>query len=344
MMVDWVTAKIPFYAPGIISGGSVISLTPDGEIERETTKRLSVRGSHESSITLRTFNVDENRNTSVIEFSGNPVKFLQGHNVFGSCDLPNLTYSAALKVSEFLGIVQPESILKQWRNGSGTVSRVDLNEMYDLDTRQATEAYLYHLSDSCRTRSQSAVVRGSTVYMNKNSKRWSFKAYSKGQEIALARNNKQGMFEYSEQFKAWVDSMLRLELTLKSNELRENNYFLLKNWTNVEYVKLFYTYYERIAMSTQNKVNVLDLPRALKLTYTAWSNGEDVRSMLPRTTFYRHRNELLGYGVDISVSAGVNRPDYSNVVPFVREIVLKPAEIPAWAYEQNLVYKPVRFV
>lgn len=344
MMVDWVTAKIPFYAPGIISGGSVISLTPDGEIERETTKRLSVGGSYESSITLRTFNVDSDRNTSVIEFSGNPVKFLQGHNIFGSHDLPNITYAAALKVSSLLGINQPQTIRNQWHSGAGTVSRVDLNEMYDLGSRQATEAFLYHLADSCRTRSQSAVVKGSTVYMNKTSKRWSFKAYSKGQEINLARNNKRGMFEFSDQLKDWVDGMLRLELTLKSNELRETGYFLLKNWINVECVKLFDTYYERIAMSTQNKIDILDLPRALKLTYTAWSIGEDVRAMLPRTTFYRHRKELLAYGIDISVSAGVSRPDYSNVVPFVREIVLKPAEIPTWAYEQDLVYKPLRFV
>ena len=43
-----------------------------------------VEGSHDSNITIRS------HTDSTIEISGNPAKFLQGHNIFGTNDLKYL--------------------------------------------------------------------------------------------------------------------------------------------------------------------------------------------------------------------------------------------------------------
>lgn len=350
-MIDWVTCKIPFYAPPdkLITGGTFLSIDANGTIEHETNKAMQITGSFESTIRIRTFAIENDSTTTEIQLSGNPVKFLQGHNVFGSSDLPNLVYSAALKISEMLGIVQPNYILNAWKNGLGTLSRVDVNYMYDLQTRDNAMSYLYHIGKHSRTRAGTAISRGTTVYHNQTSKRWSFKHYSKAQEIELPRNTKQGMIELPMQLIQWVQPMLRAELTLKSNELRcqqSNGLHLIKNWVNQDISKVFGDYYERITMPDQIELEPIDLEKLgnAKSTYLLWKEGHDLKSIISIRTYYRHRKLILPHGIDISSPPPKTQPDRSNVVPFVRTITLKPAVIPTEFLNSDLFYQPLRIV
>ncbi|HUH57254.1 MAG TPA: phage/plasmid replication protein, II/X family [Pseudomonadales bacterium] len=339
MMIDWVTAKTAFHAPMVISGGSFMSINPDGTIEYETPKRMQLRGSHDGSMTVRTTLVDHQGHTEQIELSGNPVKFLQGHNVWGSDDLPNLVAETLMKVSSLLNIKQPASTLE--RLPSGTLSRTDLNRMYDLGSRENVLAYLNHLAKNSRTRTQSAITRGSTVYHNKTSRRWSAKSYSKGQEVELARNNKQGSIALPPSVIAYADTMLRNEITLKSNELRHAQLHTIGAWNTVDCESVFEDYYGRITMPDQEIMLIpADLPSSVRLTYVSWKEGHDLRTLLSRPTYYRHRKQLLEHGIDISIPSGKVQPDQTNVTPFIRTITLKPASIPRWAYGTDLLFEP----
>lgn len=341
MMIDWITCKIPFYAPFVVDGGRFISVAADGSIDFETPKRKQLRGSYDSSMTVRTTLVDANGHTEQVELSGNPVKFLQGHNVWGSQDLPNLVVELVLKVSHHLSIIQPPQFLAALMSSHGTISRVDINEMFDLGTRSNVLTYLHHIGENSRTRAQSAVTSGTTVYLNKTSRRWSIKLYSKGQEVELPRNNKQGTLKLTDSLKSYTDPMLRIELTLKSNELRENGLHLLSAWNGVECDQVFDDYYSRLTMPDQQLLEIPDnLPNSLKLTYVSWFEGHDIRSMVSRPTFYRHRKQLLEFGIDISLSSSKGRTDPSKVVPLVRTITLKPAVVPSWAYGTHLFFEP----
>ncbi|WP_406566670.1 MULTISPECIES: phage/plasmid replication protein, II/X family [Enterobacteriaceae] len=51
-----------------------------------------------------------------------------------------------------------------------------------------------------------------------------------------------------------------------------------------------------------------------------------MKEMLPHNTFYRHRRELLSFGIDINFYC--DSPDSNNVVPLIRTLEAKPAEIP----------------
>lgn len=339
MMIDWVTLKATFYAPVVISGGSFISINPDGTIEYETPKRMQLRGSYDGSMTVRTTLVDANGHTEQIELSGNPVKFLQGHNVWGSDDLPNLVAETLLKVSRLLDIEQPPSTLAALP--SATLSRVDINQMYDLGSRSNVLAYLNHLGKNSRTRSQSAVVKGTTVYHNKTSRRWSAKFYSKGQEIELARNNKHGSISLTDSVKTYAAPMLRTEITLKSNELREHNLHRVGTWNTVDCEQIYNDYYERITMPDQQIMLIPEnLPSSVRSTYVLWKEGHDIRAMVSRPTYYRHRKQLLEHGIDISIPSGKVQPDQTNVTPLIRTITLKPAAVPSWAYGTPLFYEP----
>lgn len=343
MMIDWVTCKAPFYYPGIISGGQFISLDVNGEIEHSTPKRRQFVGSWESSMTARTVGVDNNGDTCLIELSGNPVKFLQGHNLWGSDNLPALVYETVLKISSMLDVIQPASYIQ--RLMCTTLSRVDINEQFRIGSRKEALQCLYHIGSTSRTRSKGALTKGSTVYLNKPSKRWEFKFYSKGQELALPRNNKAGLIELPQAALDYADDIIRAELTLKSNELRESEdgLYLLANWEQADCEQIFNDYYERLTIVDQLELQLVDLsklPSGVRSTYQLWFDGHDVMSIISRPTFYRHRKQLLEHGIDISLSSNKKQPDKANVVPLVRTITLTPATIPDWAFGTDLYFEP----
>lgn len=339
MMIDWVTVKVPFHFPDVVSGGSFLSINPDGSLEYETPKRLQVKGSYSGSMTVRTSKVDRHGHTVEVQLSGNPTKFLQGHNVWGSTDLPNLVAETIFKVSNVLGVIQPDHVYS--RLAGAVVSRVDINEMYDLGTRSNVLAYLNHLEKNSRTRSGTAIASGTTVYLNRNSRRWTFKFYSKGQEIELPRNNTQGCLFLPESVKTYADPMFRAEVTLKANELRDQHLRLLGEWNNVDCESIFNDYYERINMPDQQLLDLPEtLPSSVRTTYVLWREGHDLRALMSRPTYYRHRKQLLEYEIDISIPSGKQQPDQSNVTPLVRTIVLKPAVIPDWAHGTDLFFEP----
>ena len=62
-MIDWVTARLPCSNSGQICDGQVVKLNAEGsEIEWTTQTRLSLTGSHDSSISIRSLTPPNNRN------------------------------------------------------------------------------------------------------------------------------------------------------------------------------------------------------------------------------------------------------------------------------------------
>ena len=111
---------------------------------------------------------------------------------------------------------------------------------------------------------------------------------------------------------------------------------IASNWDIDTAEQLLLEYISKLEMSDvyMLKDDVLDsLPPRLRLTYQAWLNGDDLKSVLPRPTFYRYRKQILEYGIDISTKS----PKKNNVIPLIRVLEAKPVGIPDWAYERNLV-------
>lgn len=339
LQIDWITAKIPFFVSGKLNGGNIINTTPDGEIEYTIDKRLPVTGSYDSRLSVRTSEVLPGTNdTYLIELSGNPVKWFQGHNIFGSDDLPNLIYETVLKLSRVLNLPQPEEYLSAIRRGIFTLSRVDITAMYSLQTRSDVYSWLNHAEKTCRTRSGTAMSKGTTVYMNKTSQRWNVVMYSKGQELEKHRLPKElegGSLE------GYADNKLRVELRLKQKELSKIGLCTGKPWLSLDVWPLFKDYVGRIDMTAQaiRSSDLFEIPKHARMTYELWSLGRDVRQFMGKTKFYKDRKVLLELGIDISVPKPVSDENI-NVVPLKRVLELKPAGIPEWAYGTNLVFEP----
>ena len=337
LQIDWVTAKVPFYYKGKLNGGNIINTTPDGEIEYSIDKRLPITGSYDSRLSVRTSDVLPNGDTWQIEISGNPVKWFQGHNVFGSSDLPNLIYETVIKLSKVLNSPQPDDWLSGVKRGCYTLSRVDITGMYSLPSRSDVYAWLNHAEKTARTRAGTAISKGNTVYLNKTSARWNVVMYSKGLELEKHELPKEldgcGLDDYS-------DNKLRVELRLRGKELSKLNLKIGLNWLDLDPFLVFKDYVGRVEMTEQNirEEDLFDIPKYARMTYELWSKGVDVRQFVSIRKYYKDRKALLEFGIDISVP----KPSETNVnvIPLRKVLQLEAAGVPSWAYGTNLMFEP----
>ena len=168
-MIDWVTMKIACDHVGIISNGSVVKVSKDNEIEWTSLSWLPVAGSHDSNIVIRSLS------DSQLEISGNPAKWLQGHNLFGTNDLNALcwTFFSKLCTIEELSLTPSVEQIRDIKNGFFTVSRVDINETWLLANRFEVLSWIRSAEQKVRLKHRgTGQFKGSTLYWGKGSKRW----------------------------------------------------------------------------------------------------------------------------------------------------------------------------
>lgn len=332
-MIDWVVARLPCtHNPDMLYAGHIESWGEDGTVEWVTEKRFSVEGSYSSKIQLRSAGSNQ------IWISGNPVKFLQGHNLFGSSDLKNLMIKFFKKLVELpIGLCPNVFEWEMICTGDYEVSRVDVNETWHLKDRAEVLAFIRALGDSStmqyRGRGQ---FSGDTLYFGKNSRRWGLKCYSKGKEIGVKGHKLPSELSLPEMVD-YAEKALRIELVMRQMELKRLGLNMVKAWDMDTGEVLLLKYISQLQISDvcMLKDDVLDtLPPRLRLTYQAWLNGDDLKAVLPQRTYYHYRRQLREYGIDISSPSPKEK---TNVIPLIRVLEAKPVGIPDWAYEKGLV-------
>jgi len=301
MMVDWVSAKIPLSHEKPIHGGQVVSYDANGEFEFSTAKRLSVEGSYSGKVTIRTLHTGID---GEIEFSGNPVKFLKGHNLYGSTDIIGLMKHALERIFRDLRITPTPANWQAILNGEYSLSRVDINKMIAMGSRAEVLAWIRVTSHASRSRHKSGgILRGDTLYFGKHSRRWAMKLYSKGQEIEVNGHQLPDL-PSRDLLTQWAQDKLRWELVLRGAELRKQGIHTAATFVKADLCALFDSYKQRITIPKNEELptaTINQLPRHLRSTYTLWKSGEDPRQLLSKNTFYRHRRLLFAHGIDISI-------------------------------------------
>lgn len=371
MMIDWVSCYLPILHAKPISDGMIVSITSDGKldyfthddvsvvmldpncIEWRTEKRLSVRGSHESNIVIRS---DHSRGRcSGIRLDGNPVKFLQGHNVWGSCDLEGLIASVLARV---LPQVAPELNIKpelyRVYASLGHLTRIDLNEMWSLGNSNRVQTWLRAAADASilkhRGRGQ---FSGDTLYWGKSkegkmSRRWFLKAYSKGLELRAHRfkNSQVDNPNFLKSVTDFADGLLRIELQLRGLELEKLGLSTVSDWQDDTFQTVYTSYLSRLEFS-ENMIVVNTppdfekLPPRLRVPVQLWYSGQDLKTLYSRATWYRYRSEILkAMSLDIALSPPSKGEEATNVVRLVTVLEAKPAVIPNWAYGTPLYFEP----
>lgn len=302
MMVDWVSAKIRLSHFDPIHGGKFISIKRDGEIEYETHKLHQVEGSYSNKISVKTIHLGK---YGEIYVSGNPVKFLQGHNLFGSTDIISLMNDTLERIFPIIGIIPTAEDWQSIRSGNYTLTRVDLTTMQEMDSLAAVLAWVRNVAHTSRSRHKNAgVLKGDTMYWGKNSRRWAMKAYAKGQEVMVKDHTLPATLPKRDELIAWAQNKLRLELVLRGSELQRIGAGSAADFCKQDPEQIFQSYRDKIIMPDNVELapKLVDtLPRNLRCTYVLWKDGEDLRQHLSKNTYYAHRRKLLKHGVDISV-------------------------------------------
>lgn len=336
-MIDWVTAVLPCtHDSSKLSAGLVASISATGDIEWTVQKALSVEGSHSTTIQIRSLT------DKTIQISGNPAKWLQGHNIFGTDDLVYLVNKffteLLLKNGLELGLSPDCFQLERICLGAYQLLRVDINHSWLLDSRSSVLAWLRAAGNCARLKRRGAGQYASeTLYFGKSSRRWAVKCYSKGHEIN-AKGHKLPKELQIPELLDFAEKALRIELVIRSMGLKYLNLDTAKDWSkDLPKMLLFQLVLDDLELSDNMPLPdemLRIIPLRQRHIYVLWKDGEDLRAMLSKSAFYRWRKLMLEHGIDISL---LQEKEKSNVIPLIRYLDAVPAEIPQWAYDKNLV-------
>lgn len=346
-MIDWLTFVAPLDhqqgAGGPFYAGEVVSIVPDhtsehGEaIEWTSLKRKKLEGSYSSTISVRSIDTSEGQ---CIWVSGNPAKWFQGHNIFGSDDLHGLALEMLHKACAAVGVTPTAENIAAWDEGRIRLERVDCTYSWDLANVHRVRAAIRALDSSAHLKHRGrGHYAGDSITYGKGSSRWSLTFYAKGPEL-LKHPLPHTLLETS--LPAVADGLLRCEVRMLSKELTRRGLQWASSWDDNTPVELHQGILEglHIAEATMIDAPTLEgLPGRLQLAYQAWKDGHDLRATLPRPTFYRYRSQLLPYGVDIAVKQERTGPDH-KAVPLRLVLNAQPFTVPAWAVGTPLYFEP----
>jgi II/X family phage/plasmid replication protein len=154
--------------------------------------------------------------------------------------------------------------------------------------------------------------------------------YCKADEIELRGRALADDMPCKEAMLDWVDDKLRAEIRLRTTELGRLGLRMGAGWSEARAGEVFRDYFSKLDIGEAVMVPIESeeaLKPTLRLVYDAWKRGEDLRSLLPRPTFYRHRKalyELIGIDIGVLQPKGV-------VIPLKRVLTAIPADVPSWA-------------
>ncbi|WP_417794772.1 phage/plasmid replication protein, II/X family [Terasakiella pusilla] len=344
-MIDWISARAPECFDGDLTGGSVMKITPDGEVEWVSHSKKRIEGSFQSSVMVRQLSVDHSKESIDVPgrakrahgcvFEGNPAKFLTGHNLFGSADCADLLTRSLEKVGQSIG-------QEPWPFdfGQADLTRIDLTANWLVDRPQDALPFLEAMQQRCHVpfRGRGVVPPSGpgTLYWGykkpgERASPWQIKIYLKGLEVAKRPLHYEAM-----KIPGLLEELartIRVEVTLRTPELKRLGMTRARDFTPESCKRVWEEYVGKIDFGEDHMtLDTTDLrelglsPRLID-TVAAWKAGNDLARTRAPSTFRRQRKQIRdACGIDIATSVPT-----SNVIPLRRVVVAKPAQRPQWA-------------
>lgn len=284
-MIDWLTFRASTQPHDVFHAGAVMKIDAESNTEWLCPSRLSLIGSYDASITIKSID------STIIEISGNPTKFFQGHNLWGSNYVPGLAAAMCAHIEKVTPLVITD--IRRF-------SRVDIAGLVDMGTPDEVRDYLRYLgtASTARHRGKGEMTHEGTVYFGKKSRRWALKLYDKGREVVSTRSVRN-----MDVVAAIASGKMRVEVVLRGLELASRDLRHVEQWCTLDPMKLLAEFLEGLELPEQpGRLDVQALPRHLRLPFYQWAQGDDLRTLYSKPTFYRYRKQFLDLvKLDISV-------------------------------------------
>lgn len=367
-MIDWLS--IGLYQEPIrgrrLACNQCLVLSPDGEVQSHRDLSVEVEGSWSEKVKVHQAGALDDSHTDFwmrakglcgpkLWISGNPSKWFQHHNLFGSDDVEGLARALSADVLGRLGWSLTELEERAVAVGLVKLSRVDCTAMLDCGSEEAVRSVLRHVEIYGRTAQRGRpTVKKKTVGWGYGGRRSQLKLYGKLEE--LKGHPLDDHFSHEDQvlLLGWAAGALRVELQLRQKVLEERGMCHVGVWTEEQALGMLTWALGGVEMPQNVELGELaveGLPRPLMLTYKLWVNCHDPRGVMSQATWYRHRKRLMGFGIDIAEAPAGKafvEPDYSNVVALRPEPVKsfwelygdRLKDVPDWAKGTPLYYEP----
>lgn len=340
--IDWMSFRVPYDMAGRapIQDGQIDFITPGGSREFSVVKSRSVHGSFEHSVQVRSSG-DE------LQISGNPTKWLQGHNLFGCCDGSKLLVEFMCSVCLALELPVSAQDEIDWREGRAKLSRIDVTEMYRLPAGSVPgwiQAAEHSVAGGRQKFRGVGSVGSGSLYIGENSKRLTTVLYDKCSELAVRGHGLSILLPEADRVKLleYSQDTLRVEVRMRSSELEDRGLRSPASWGEIMASELIAERLGRISMLDNAllvEADLADMPRRLLGAYHIWLAGQDMRRVYSRAQFYRLRRSLRDYGIDIGVSRPVlvrAEPEYACGAP-LRSFLVRSLDVPEWSRGTGLL-------
>ena len=295
--IDWIHVSVAVkHDPQLISRGIVVHL--DNQWNMATAvhhyKAQTLRSSFENTLWIKP------STTGSIEISGNFYKFLNHHNVTGTDDLVGLVTDLIQHLATLeIGIQPTEEELKDIQDGKFRLFRVDVNKAILFESKVAALDYLEHLKNTASYPYRKKTIYSNGVYFGMRSKRWCLKFYHKGTEVRVHKN---GEFPLDDKLKALADLMVRAEMRINSQQLKDWDLAFGHQWSK----DIAHSLLER----TLSKLEVPTKPVAAeepkfessadRKFYKCWLDGDAEANYSLRTIQRYTKRFLQEFGINIT--------------------------------------------
>ena len=310
----------------LVNQGHVFSVDIDGVVEWDVPQKLVHRGSHDTSIRIRS---DGNR----VTLEGNIGRFNRADNLFGysvkdcvtlanrmlaTFDLPPFTCCPPMPLNGKGGADAGFQAV------GAVVTRIDLTHNWMTGSAGNCEQFIRHLQGFKSGRQEPKPYNCTGVAWGEGSKYWYAKVYDKAGEYFRQCGKKSKkfdpvLFEFMQ-----LNGIARHEIELKSRYLTQHNLWRFTQWTDGMEDRI-YALFNDVIDGSVNVDSYLEIPGRAGELAVAWRDGADLKKRLSHNTYYRYRRELLVFGIDIAVPSNVIR-----LRSRVEVITLTPAVIPDW--------------
>jgi len=182
--------------------------------QQESYGQQWIQGSHGDQIQIKS----KNENTLLIQ--GNFFKWLYGHNVTGTTDLMGLVAETVRQLLQRYDALMPtQDELDNIKQGMFKIHRIDLNKAILFEDKQQAQLYLAMIKEHGTYPRRKKETHGNGTYFGLKSTRTTLLYYHKGTEVSSHKKQQQRI---TAELKAYADCMVRCEVRLFSQHLRDN--------------------------------------------------------------------------------------------------------------------------